>query len=65
MDACVAAGVTKLVFTSTCTVVFDGGAMTNVDERLPVTDAVDPPYVATKVSGGNHSRAQVYSLTLV
>lgn len=50
LQGCRDAGVTKLVFTSTCTIVFEGKALINVDERMPVTKKRDVPYVWTKVS---------------
>lgn len=50
VKACKEAGVTKLIFTSTCTLVFEGKALINVDERMPVTKKKDVPYVWTKVS---------------
>lgn len=50
VDACVALGIRKLVFTSSMTVCFEGVSMSNVDERLPTTDKLDDCYVATKVS---------------
>ncbi|SGY39818.1 BQ5605_C003g02281 [Microbotryum silenes-dioicae] len=49
IKACRNAKVTKLIFTSSVTVCFDAEAMRNVDERLPTTSKVDPPYVSTKV----------------
>lgn len=49
VEACVAAGVRKLVFTSSVTVVFDGTDLIDVDERLPVTESLEDHYVATKV----------------
>lgn len=51
IEACREVGVKKLVFTSTITVVFDGRALINIDERLPVVtkEAYDDPYVLTKV----------------
>lgn len=48
VQACRAAGVTKLVFTSSCTTV--GLGATNVDERMPLTEDKDVPYIWTKVS---------------
>lgn len=51
VDACRAEGVTKLVFTSSVTVVFEGKDLINVDERLPPTESAEDAYVATKVSG--------------
>lgn len=50
IDACLACGVKKLVYTSTSGVVFDGQNLTNVDERLPVVDADNhDAYMVTKV----------------
>ncbi|GAA6005958.1 hypothetical protein JCM11491_004072 [Sporobolomyces phaffii] len=50
--ACRAAGVKKLVFTSSATVVFDNDALKNVDERIPTVDVEgdrgEPTYVSTK-----------------
>lgn len=50
VQACKEAGVTKLVFTSTMTTVFDGQPLINVDERMPTTASKEVPYVWTKVS---------------
>ena len=52
IEACTAAGVRKLVFTSSVTVVFDGTDLIDVDERLPVTESLEDHYVATKVRFG-------------
>lgn len=49
IKACVAAGVTKLVFTSSVTVGFDSKDIISCDERLPSVDQSSDPYVATKV----------------
>lgn len=54
VDACRKAGVRKLVFTSSATVVFENDALKNVDERIPTVDVEgekgEPTYVSTKVS---------------
>ncbi|ORY57414.1 3-beta hydroxysteroid dehydrogenase/isomerase family-domain-containing protein [Leucosporidium creatinivorum] len=49
VQACREAGVTKLVFTSTMTTVFDGQPLINADERMPTTESKEVPYVWTKV----------------
>ncbi|GAA5881303.1 hypothetical protein JCM16303_000119 [Sporobolomyces ruberrimus] len=52
VDACGKAGVRKLVFTSSATVVFENDALKNVDERIPTVDVEgekgEPTYVSTK-----------------
>ncbi|GAA5825976.1 hypothetical protein JCM10212_002484 [Sporobolomyces blumeae] len=52
VDACREAGVSKLVFTSSATVVFEDDALRNVDERIPTVDVEgdkgEPTYVSTK-----------------
>ena len=54
VDACKRAGVRKLVFTSSATVVFEDEALKNVDERVPTVNLEgergEPTYVSTKVS---------------
>jgi sterol-4alpha-carboxylate 3-dehydrogenase (decarboxylating) len=49
VQACWEAGITKLVYTSSVTVCFEGKDIKNADERLPVTESLDDAYVATKV----------------
>ena len=46
--ACRQAGVGKLVYTSSPSVVFDGGDMAGVDESVPYPARHDAPYPATK-----------------
>jgi nucleoside-diphosphate-sugar epimerase len=46
--ACRAAGVDKLVYTSSPSVVFDGGDMAGLDESVPYPPHHDAPYPATK-----------------
>ncbi|GAA5861775.1 hypothetical protein JCM1840_005263 [Sporobolomyces johnsonii] len=52
VEACRKAGVRKLVFTSSATVVFEGEALKDVDERIPTVDVEgekgEPTYVSTK-----------------
>ncbi|GAA5978517.1 hypothetical protein JCM5350_003128 [Sporobolomyces pararoseus] len=52
VDACKRAGVRKLVFTSSATVVFEDEALKNVDERVPTVNLEgergEPTYVSTK-----------------
>ena len=48
IDACVANGVSKLVFTSSGSVVSDGKAHKGVDETYPVPEHHDDVYAATK-----------------
>ncbi|CEQ42799.1 SPOSA6832_04667 [Sporobolomyces salmonicolor] len=52
VEACRQAGVRKLVFTSSATVVFEGEALKDVDERIPTVDVEgekgEPTYVSTK-----------------
>jgi len=49
VEAAIAVGVPKLVFTSSASVVFDGGDLIGVDERLPYTEKPIDNYVATKI----------------
>jgi len=49
LEACVAAGVTKLVFTSSMTVSFDSHPLINADERMPGLPNATDCYVASKV----------------
>jgi nucleoside-diphosphate-sugar epimerase len=48
LDACRAAGVGRLVFTSTPSVVHAGGSISGGDESLPYAARYDSPYPATK-----------------
>lgn len=48
IDACRAAGVPKLVYTSSPSVVFHGGDMAGVDESVPYPAHHEAPYPATK-----------------
>jgi len=48
IDACRANGVKKLVFTSTPSVVFDGGHMRHVSEDMPIPTRHLSPYCSTK-----------------
>jgi sterol-4alpha-carboxylate 3-dehydrogenase (decarboxylating) len=54
--AAVAAGVRKLVFTSSAGVVFTGGALTNIDERMPLPERAMDAY--------NESKAHAEQLVL-
>lgn len=56
IEGCWEAGVKKLVFTSTVTVVHEGQELINIDERLPRTESRHDPYVLTKVSGYKRCR---------
>ena len=48
VDACRTAGVSRLIYTSSPSVVFDGRDMENVDESAPYPARHDAPYPATK-----------------
>lgn len=61
VKACQEAGVKKLVFTSTCTIVFEGQSLINIDERLPATSKLDVPYVWTKARAVRSILLPVYS----
>ena len=50
VDACVAVGVRKLVFTSSGGTVYSGEDLINVDERMPFPIKPIDPYNVTKVS---------------
>jgi sterol-4alpha-carboxylate 3-dehydrogenase (decarboxylating) len=50
--ACVAAGVTRLVFTSSSSVVFDGSDLNGVDESRPYAARPMDYYTHTKIEGG-------------
>ncbi|GAA5963884.1 hypothetical protein JCM21900_003965 [Sporobolomyces salmonicolor] len=56
VEACRQAGVRKLVFTSSATVVFEGEALKDVDGRIPTVDVEgekgEPTYVSTKAKAG-------------
>jgi 2-alkyl-3-oxoalkanoate reductase len=49
--ACRANGVSKLVYTSSPSVVFDGGDQAGVNERVPYPDHYESPYPETKALG--------------
>ena len=48
IEACKSAGVKRLVYTSTPSVVYNGQNITNADESLPLTSACPSPYPLTK-----------------
>jgi sterol-4alpha-carboxylate 3-dehydrogenase (decarboxylating) len=56
IDAAVASGVRKLVYTSSAGVVFDGQDLSNIDERLPPPERAMDPY--------NESKAKAESMVL-
>lgn len=66
--ACMAQGVTKLVFTSSPSVVFHGGDVEGVDERAPYPASFDSDYSRTKaaaeniVLAANHDRLSTVAL---
>lgn len=49
--ACRANGVSKLVYTSSPSVIFDGSDQAGVDERVPYPDHYESPYPETKALG--------------
>lgn len=51
IDACLAAGVTKLVYTSSASVVFDGRPLDKVDESQPYAAKPQDHYTRTKIDG--------------
>lgn len=51
IEACRAAGVRKLVYTSSPSVIFDGTNQRNVDESIPYPDHYESPYPETKAIG--------------
>lgn len=48
IDACIASGVPKLVYTSSASVVFDGSDLNNVDESAPYAQKPLDYYTETK-----------------
>ena len=56
LDACVAAGVPRLVYTSSASVVFDGRDLHDVDEAQPYASADADYYTLTKIEGGWRER---------
>ena len=48
INACKACGVQRLIYTSSPSVVFDGGDMTGVDESVPYPDHYEAHYPRTK-----------------
>lgn len=48
IDGCKVHGVTRLVHTSTPSVVYNGGSLAGADESLPLTKACPSPYAVTK-----------------
>lgn len=66
--ACLAAGVDRLVFTSSPSVVFHGGDVEGVDESAPYPEAFDSDYSRTKakaeeiVLAANHDRLSTVAL---
>lgn len=51
VDACLAEGVTKLVYTSSASVVFDGRPLDKVDESCPYAAKPQDEYTRTKIDG--------------
>ncbi|KIZ02138.1 NAD(P) dependent steroid dehydrogenase-like protein [Monoraphidium neglectum] len=51
IDACRSAGVRKLVYTSSASVVFEGHDLVNVDESLPYASRPMDYYTETKIKG--------------
>jgi sterol-4alpha-carboxylate 3-dehydrogenase (decarboxylating) len=51
IDAAVANGVRKLVFTSSAGVIFTGADLTNIDERLPAPERAMDAYNESKANG--------------
>ena len=68
LRACLETGVSKLVFTSSPSVVFDGGDIEGVDESVPYPERFDCDYSRTKaaaekmVLAANHDRLRTVSL---
>jgi sterol-4alpha-carboxylate 3-dehydrogenase (decarboxylating) len=62
IEGCVTQGITKLVYTSSASVVFDGKDLFNVDEETPYAKNPIDFYTETKVS--SHCMAQVLCQTL-
>jgi 2-alkyl-3-oxoalkanoate reductase len=54
IDACRAHGISKLVYTSSPSVVFDGTDQKGVDERIPYPSHYESPYPETKAIGERH-----------
>ncbi|KAI8609575.1 3beta-hydroxysteroid dehydrogenase [Chytriomyces sp. MP71] len=51
IDACIAAGVTKLVYTSSAGVVYNGGSLIHADESIPYCEKHVDTYNETKAAG--------------
>lgn len=68
LSACLETGISKLVFTGSPSVVFDGGDIEGVDERAPYPQRFDSEYSRTKamaekmVLAANHDRLRTVSL---
>lgn len=61
LTACASAGVQRLVFTSSASVVFDGSPLINVDETIPYADPPMDFYTRTKAEVSHIARAVLLS----
>lgn len=53
IEACKKCGVSKLVYTSSASVIFDGVDLINVDETIPYLLKHNDEYMKTKVIGSD------------